>query len=350
MSVRIKKTVLYAVLFIIIGAVIAFAYVNRVKLGRILSPFFIAIILAYIVNPLVKHLESKKVSKMVGILSVYTFFTIILTLSVIFLIPEITGNAEGLVKTLPDITKHYQNIVNGIFGFIQRSGWSDDIKTVIFAQIDRIAAMIQATAEDALNQVIAGIGELILFLVDFSLALVIAYYFIKDNDFFKDLAMTLTPRNYRSIVNKIGREANQVIASFIQGQLFTALIVGILETTGLLLINARYAIILGAFGGLSNVIPYFGPFIGATPAVALAFIDSPWKALETLLIFSLVQQIDNSLISPKVIESRLGLHPVTTILALLIGQQFFGIPGMLVSVPLAAIIKVIVRRIIDALV
>jgi len=119
---------------------------------------------------------------------------------------------------------------------------------------------------------------------------------------------------------------------------------------GLILLRVKYPVILGVIGGITNVIPYFGPIIGAIPSVAVALLESPLKALWTIILFTVVQQIDNVIITPKIVEGRVGLHPVATILAVLIGGEFFGIIGMLVAVPVAAMLKIIITRIIEALV
>jgi len=148
------------------------------------------------------------------------------------------------------------------------------------------------------------------------------------------------------MINKTG----EILSCFIQGQLLTALIIGIMETVALAIIGVKYSPILGFIGGISNIIPYFGPFIGAIPSVAVALIDSPVKAFWTVVAFLVIQQIDNAFISPKIIEGRLGLHPITTILAVLAGGEFFGIIGMLVAVPVTAVLKVILKRLIEAIV
>jgi len=168
---------------------------------------------------------------------------------------------------------------------------------------------------------------------------------MKDAEFFKKGALSLVPRRWRNEIIGTCREINEILSCFIQGQLLTALIIGIMETVALAIIGVKYSPILGFIGGISNIIPYFGPFIGAIPSVAVALIDSPVKAFWTV-----VQQIDNAFISPKIIEGRLGLHPITTILAVLAGGEFFGIIGMLVAVPVTAVLKVILKRLIEAIV
>jgi len=159
----------------------------------------------------------------------------------------------------------------------------------------------------------------------------------------------MLPRRWRNGLAGICKEVSNILAGFIQGQLMTALIVGILETMGLMVIKMKYSLVLGMIGGLANIIPYFGPYIGLLPALAIALTVSPMKAVWTIVIFMGVQQIDNNFITPKMIEGKLGLHPVATIFAVLVGGEFFGIIGMLLAVPAMAILRVLVNKTVEAI-
>ncbi|NLB77703.1 MAG: AI-2E family transporter, partial [Clostridiaceae bacterium] len=160
-------------------------------------------------------------------------------------------------------------------------------------------------------------------------------------------ALLLLPRRWRAGTIDLGKKISRILAGFIQGQLMTALIVGVLETMGLILVGMKYPLVLGMIGGLANIIPYFGPYIGAIPALAIALTISPLKAVWVAAVYIVVQQIDNSFISPKIIEGRLGLHPVATIFAVLVGGEFFGIIGMLLAVPVMAILRVFVNKFVE---
>ena len=140
------------------------------------------------------------------------------------------------------------------------------------------------------------------------------------------------------------RDIHQVVLRFIQGQIIIAIIISIIETLGLILIGMPYAPLLGFIGGVSNIIPYFGPYIGAVPALAVALTMSPWMALWTAIVFLVVQQVDNIYLSPRIMEGKLGLHPVTTILAVIVGGKLFGMLGLLFSVPLVAMLKILLKR------
>ena len=345
-----RKFILYTLLIIIILLVLLFLYVYREKVVKIITPFLIAIVIAYMVNPMVIRLEYKNVPRKTGVLLIYLGFVITLAAVSVFVIPEVINNTRELLDTLPVIITKYQNFLNGIISYIQTSKWSGDIKLIIFQEVQDLGLAAQNAITGRLKKSLSALVATAELFFDIALAMVIAYYFIVDAGFFKELMLSLPPKKWRNGIIMTFKEINLILSKFIQGQLLVALIIGALEMTGLSIVKVKYALVLGLVGGIANVIPYFGPVIGAVPAVAVALIESPVKALWTALVFVIAQQIDNTLISPKIIEGRLGMHPVVTILIVLIGGEFFGISGMLLAVPVTAIIKVLAKRAVEAIV
>jgi predicted PurR-regulated permease PerM len=345
-----RKVFFYICGIIILLLIFYFIFHFRGKINKILTPFFMAIIIAYLLNPIVLKLESKKISRMIGIIMIYFIFLILLAFLTIFMIPELINNIKELMNTVPEIVNRYQGLFNNSLSFIKTSNWPNDVKDALFVEIQNGTKSAQLFIMDTLRKSLTSLIDAIAMFLDLVLSMIIAYYFIKDADFFKTWVLSLTPRRWRNGIIKTGREIHGILSNFIQGQLITALIVGIMEMIGLSLIHVKYPLILGVIGGIANVIPYFGPIIGAIPAVAIALIQSPMKVVATIVVFTVIQQIDNAFISPKIIEGKLGLHPVSTILAVLIGGQFFGIIGMLVSVPIMAIMKTILKNSLEAIV
>lgn len=345
-----RKLITYIVLLLILTGLLTFLYYFRVKVYKIISPFIMAIIIAYLLHPVVIKLERKNIKRTIGILLIYSLFSLAIVSVTIFVLPEIISNVRELIASIPEITTRYQNLLDNIISAIQTSDWSPDIKNALFREIENSLAMVQTYALDILKVSLVKLIGTITAAFDLILAMIIAYYFIKDAEFFKEAFLSISPRKWRNGMIGAGREINQILSNFIQGQLLTALIVGMMEMIGLSIVRVKYPLILGLVGGAANIIPYFGPILGAIPAVAIALIESPAKAFWTILVFTVIQQIDNAFISPKIIEGKLGLHPVTTIVAVLIGGEFAGIIGMLVSVPIAAVIKVILKRAVEAIV
>ena len=345
-----RKTIFYLLLIVVLIGVIVFFYLYRGKIGKMFLPFIMAIIISYILHPLVIKLEKNKIKRSTAILLIYLVFGVMLTVLVIYIVPEMIDNTRELINILPSITLDFTDNFNGMVKIISTSKWPEDVKSAIFREINNWVVIAENMILDTLKNTLTGLMKTVSTLLDLALAMIIAYYILKDAEHFKHVSLSLVPKGWRNWLIITFREINSVLSKFIQGQLLTALIIGILETIGLFIVGVKYPLILGMIGGVANIIPYFGPFIGAIPAVAVALIESPVKAIWTIIVFLIVQQLDNGFISPKIIEGRLGLHPVTTILAVLIGGEFFGIIGMLISVPIAAIIKIIGKRTIEAIV
>lgn len=345
-----RKILIFIVLIILLTLSCLFIIKNIDNIIDIIIPFFIAIIIAYTLKPLVLKLETKNIPRSLSIILIYIVLTSVIIVTTVFIIPEIIANTKDIMDKLPEFTGKYQKVFNSYISNIKSSKWSPEIKNAILNEIQNGSSKLEDFIMGTLSKGLNTTMKAVTIFFDLTLSLIIAYYFIKDSKSFRDGFLALVPRKWRNGLINTGREINQVLSNFIQGQLLTALIVGVLEALGLLIINSKYPFILGLIGGIANIIPYFGPFLGCLPAVALALIESPLKAFWTIVVFSLVQQIDNAFISPKIIEGKLGLHPLTTIVAVLIGGQFFGIIGMLVSVPIFAIIKVILKRSVEAIV
>ena len=322
----------------------------KVKIGRILSPFILTIPLVYIIKPIASKLAARKIPISLSILFVYLIFLLSIAAACIFFIPELATNIRELMETLPELMSSYENIFNNLLSAIKSSSWSDDVKTAIFNEIERGTVFVQKSLVGILKNGLNIIVDMVKIVFDLTVAMVIAYYVMKDAGKFRDYVLSILPKHWRNGLIGIGKEINLILAGFIQGQLLTAFIVGVLETMGLMIIKAKYPLALGMLGGLANIIPYFGPYIGAIPALAIALTMSPMKALWTAAVFVVVQQIDNNFISPKMIEGKLGLHPIATIFAVLVGGEFFGIMGMLLAVPVMAIIRVLLNKAVEAIV
>lgn len=345
-----KKRIFYIIITVVIILVLIFLYTFIGKLAKIFSPFFMAIIIAYLIKPFVLRLQKHHINAGVSILLVYLFFIFITGITVIFLVPELINNIRDLINTLPSITEDYKGMFDNLLSWIRSSKWPPEVKNAIFEQIQNGISIAQGFVGNSLKKALDMLIETVTIIYNLTLAAFIAYYLVKDGQKIRDKALSLTPRKWRDKLTKTGRDINKVMSSFIQGQLLDAFIVGILETIGLIIAGVKYPVVLGLVGGLSNIIPYFGPFIGVIPALAVSLTQSITKAVITIAIFVGVQQLDSSFISSKIIEGKLGMHPLTTIIVVLIGGEFFGIVGMLIAVPVAAIIKIIIKRIVEEIV
>ena len=173
---------------------------------------------------------------------------------------------------------------------------------------------------------------------------ILAYYFIRDWEKIRDGFLSLFPPRNRSQLVNLGLDIDQVLSGFVQGHLTVCLIVGALTGLAAALLGIKYAIIIGIINGIAELFPYLGPILGAIPSVALALTEGSRPAIYLGLAILLIQQVEANLLSPRIVGTRVGLHPLLVIFVLLSGGELFGIWGILLAVPVVAVLKVLVRH------
>lgn len=345
-----SKRLLLIFALLLLGLVTYFIYINMGKLGSVITPFIIGGVIAYLLNPLVIMLHKRKMPKWASVVLIYILFILIIAIFMNFLVPIIYSNISDLISNIPKYTEQYYNIFSSLKANINYSPLPAEVKNIMISQAQGSVSSLQKLFMSFLENSLGAINSIFSLLISFIIGMIIGFYLLKDLDYFKTKATLLVPRQWRGTVGSAAREINLVVSAFIQGQLLIAAVIGILEITGLSLVGVKYAFILGLIGGIANIIPYFGPFIGAVPAVAIAFLDSPVKAALAAVVFIAVQQIDNALITPRIMSEKVGLHPLLIIFVVLLGGSLFGVAGLILAVPVTAIIKVIGTKIIEKLV
>lgn len=341
-----KKYILYLVLVLLIFLVIYFIYSIRKPLLELLNPIFFALLLTYLINPLVNFLENNKIPRSLGVIIIYFFVILIIGLILIFLLPQLVKSIKDLTKTIPIYFGRYQIL---FYEFVIRYKYSD-LPIKIKEILDQNIYNIQSSLVSTLQSTVAAMTGIFSFLFDIVLATVIAFYIIKDIEKFKKILISFIPRKRRDWVFALVRDIDVVLSGFIRGQLLVAMVMSVLTAIGLWLLGIKYSLILGIVAGLADIIPYFGPILGVIPALIIAFIDKPLNALWVLLLYLLIQQVEGAVLSPKIVGCRVGLHPVVIIIAVLAGGKFFGIVGLLLAVPVAGIIKALGSRIVKSII
>ncbi|MCL5057781.1 MAG: AI-2E family transporter [Actinobacteria bacterium] len=303
----------------------------------IMVSFLLAGVLVYLFNPLVDRLESRGCGRTSAILLVYAAAAIIVAGVSLYGIPRGVGQLDRLVVAIPAYTGQVQEISRSIEAKYSRAGLPVEMKEIIDERIN----WVEARALSLVNRAISGMVSLLGHLFSILLAPVLAFYLLRDFNRFKEDFYTVVPHRWQNDVVILAGDINLVLDRYIRGYLLVCLIVGVLTGTAMFLLGVEFAFILGVFAGLTEIIPYFGPFIGSLPAVLLALLTSKWLALKVVIAFLVIQQLEGSVISPKILGDRVGLHPLAVILALLVAGELFGLPGMLLAVPSAAIIKIL---------
>ena len=336
------------------------------ELLNVLSPLIIGMILMYLLYPAVLKTEGflkkrikyfanpkkRKQCRNLSLVIVYLIVVLVIVGLVITAYVVVLGDGDGDPRDSRDflgmikVISNYASSYNQVF-----SNFSDKLSQLgLSEQVQQQTKVILTTAKNLVNGAISGlfrsIGNIGSNLISFLLGIMISFYLISDLTYFKGFVKTVvrvfSKREISDRTKMVINKMNKVVSGFIRGQLLDSLIVGILNSIGLTLIGLDFAIVIGMMAGAFNVIPYFGMYIAMVPAIIVGLLSGkPILALFAALVMIGVQQIDVLIISPRVIGGSVGIHPVFVILSIIIAGNYFGLIGMLLAVPIAAMIKVL---------
>jgi len=257
-------------------------------------------------------------------------------------LPLVVNEANHLTERLPQYTEQAQQFIIDFNAATDRLNLPESVRDAIEASLgDLEKALINSLARIPEITIDAARGILNLVLI-----LILTFYLLKDFALVKESLQIMVPRKSRSRTRKILHEIDCSLGKYIRGQLLVSLIVGIATYLSLLFLRVDFALILAIIAGATNIIPYFGPFIGAVPAVIVALLKSPSLAIKTAITFTIIQQVEGHLIAPQVLGKSMGLHPLVVIMALIIGGQFFGILGLVAAVPVVAVTRILIRNLV----
>lgn len=308
--------------------VIIFLYLIR----DILAIIFVAAILAAALDPWVDRLQEKKIPRPVSILALYVIGLGVIVLALILIVPVMTTELRSLANNFPI---YYEKVLDA-FGQFRESTVATNSFTNI---LESWAANLGQTGKSVFST-LSGIFGGIIFLIAI---LVITFYLIVEKDNMRRFIESVTPKKYHAYAIQLYNRVQKKIGSWLSGQLSLMIIVAILVYIGLLILGVRYTLLLALIAGLTEIIPYVGPTIGAIPAILIALTDSPFKALLVVILYVIIQQLENSVIVPKVMKRAVGLNPIVVIVVILIGGKIAGILGALLAVPIATIASVLLK-------
>lgn len=306
-----------------------------------LTSFILAGIIAYFLYPLVAYLEKrKKISRLWAIFIAYLVVGVFLIFLFMYLIPLLSQELSQLIDDVPYYAGELQKNITQLQRQYQQA--------LVYDTTQRITEELITRGEFVVIQLAKRTTQLIVWLitsiVNLVIGLILAFYLLRDFQQIKSKIISLLPAKNREGAFLFLVEINRVIEGFIRGQLLVAIFVAVSTTIGLYWLQIEYALVIGMVAGIAGIIPYLGSIIGILPALVLALFKSPWLAFKVLILYLVIQQLEGSIIAPKVVGDRVGLHPLFIVLALLAGGQLLGIWGMLIAVPIAAIIKVLLNH------
>lgn len=335
------KKIINSILVILSILLILILYIRIKTISSIVNIIFIGFILAYALKPLRDTISEKfKLSKKISSISIIlTIFLGLILLSYI-VIPSIIRESYNIGYILDNIDEYVKNIVyklnlNDISFFESIYNQISEEVNIFFSKVtDNLLENLMVCFES---------------LVSLAIVPIVTYYFLVDGDLIYNKLLLILPTEKRIISKRVISHIDKVLSRYIISQLLLSLIIGALTFIVLVIIDVKFALILGIFNGILNIVPYFGPIIGGVPAIFVALMESPNKALWTLIAIFLIQQIEGNILSPKITGDSTNMHPIIIIILLLVGEKLGGLIGMIVAVPIGVIVKVIYDDINDYL-
>lgn len=331
-----------AVVFILLQMKYIFSPIGII-ISTLFMPILVAGFLFYLFNPLVLFLEKRKVPRILSVIIIFIAFITLVVLAVMQLGPTLANQVTELAKAIPaywqDFEKWLQSVSNN------PSIQGIDLK----AELDKLNISLPKIMSAVVDGVASSFGAIISFVSSFVMILVtvpfIVFYMFKDGHKFVESSGNFFPAAIREEAKQIIKEMNKTISTYISSQAIDCLVVGLFTFVGYLIIGQPYALLFGLIAGATNIIPYLGPFIGAAPAVIVALFTSPLQALLVIVVVTIVQQLDSNLLSPYIVGKSLSIHPLTIIIILIVAGNLAGIFGMILGVPVYAVVKTVILNV-----
>lgn len=340
----------------LVFALFGFAFIYLLYyLRSVTIPIFIAAIFAYLLDPVIDKFEEYRINRSSSILLLTFVAVISLCLALLLIVPAIEGELRDAAKNLPHYAATFKEKIGPFVDKILLTffpGGEYRIETLIKegevvlkkVPLDiwkQVLTVMTSTFKSTLSLFISFIGTLIIPLY--------LYYILKDFDKIKKGALSLIPDGKKDYVISKFVEIDETLSAFIRGQLLICLILGLIYSVGLSLIGVDLALVIGILSGIAFLIPYVGTIAGIVAASMMAVLEfhDIKHVIYVLILYGTAQVLEGTVITPKIIGDKIGLHPLLIIVAIITGGELFGLMGMLVAVPVAAILKILILSLLE---
>lgn len=308
-------------------------------LKGVFLPFFLSALITYLLHPLVEYVHDKGLPRFVAILSIYFLFFGGLGYAAVKGFPYFVVQMKQLLENVPALAADYKELLYKVDKGTSALPYS------VHSKIENYIVKMETNAQNILTNAIFSLKKLVDYFFVIVVVPFLVFYFLNDFEKLKKAALYITPRRYRNEGVHLLKDIDQSLGGYIRGQLFVGAILGAAAMLALWLVGMPYPILLGLVIAITDIIPYFGPILGAIPVVLIALTIS-WKMVWiTVGIMLVLQFIEGNILGPFIVGRNLHIHPVFIIFSLLLGGELAGVPGMILAVPIFSVIKVIVIHI-----
>lgn len=319
-----------------------------VFMKTVVLPVVLALILYYLLRPILRLLEGFKIPRIWGILIIFLGLIGLITLLVVLVFPFLKTQFQNLIMEFPN---YFMQLLTDLDAFLRTSYIGDYYMGSSFDIEELVATLpgnITDTLQNTVTSIISGVTGLISTITSVILSIVIVpfilFYLLKDGEKLPEYFVKLLPPRLRQDTREVLSEADKQLGAYIQGQIIVAFCIGVMIYIGFLIIGMDYALLLGVLAMVTSVVPYLGPAIAITPAAIIALVTSPFMLVKLAIVWTVVQLVEGNLISPQVMGKTMFIHPVTIIFVLLTAGSLFGIAGVILGIPMYALVRVLVSH------
>jgi len=309
-------------------------------LGDILMPFLLGGAIAYFLDPVADRLQKLGLSRVLATALITLFGLIAFAMLALLVIPTLVQQTAALVSSTPEMFENLKTVLTERFPALM------DTDSTLRQSIESMATTIQSKGGQLVNTILTSAMSLVSIIILIVIVPVVAFYMLLDWDKMVAKIDGFLPLDHAPVVRQIAREIDRTLSSFIRGQGTVCLVMGAFYAIGLMLVGLQFGLLVGAFAGLITFIPYIGALIGGALALGLGMFQfwGDWFSLGLVAaVFMIGQALEGNVITPKLVGNSVGLHPVWLMFSLSVFGSLFGFAGMLVAVPVAAIIGVVIR-------
>ena len=304
-------------------------------LWKLFIPFLIAALIAYLLHPLVEKLHEWNIHRGLAILLIYLIFFGGVGYLFYKGYPAIVHQVRDLNENLPEFIRMYESWIYQVYSY------TSFLPETVHDKIDQLIATLETSLDNLLGRLALGFTRIFDMILIITVIPVLVFYFIKDYVKIESFFMWFIPNKYKDEAAELLREVDKGLGGYIRGQLIVSLFVSIACLIIFKLLDVNYALLLAIVMGVTNIIPYFGPIIGAIPVVMISYTIGGNTVIFVIIAIFVIQVIEGNLLSPYIMGKTVKIHPVAIIFVLLLGGQLFGVWGMILAVPTLTILKVI---------
>lgn len=343
-----KKILKIAFILLIIGSLYAGIMVLKelkildffINILKILTPLFIGLVIAWLFDPVVTRLKKKGIKRVFGAIIIYVALIIVVFIVISALIPVLSSQISDFANMIPSVVSSITDFIDSILDKVGEisnfnvEGMKADVINSLQSLGTNLTSSLPSITVDFVKGLFSGLGTILI-------GAIIGFYLLVSFDSADDIVNGFIPKKFRLSTKGLLDKINNSLRKYVHGTLMLALLVFVLSSIGFFISGLKAPLLFGLFCGLTDIIPYLGPYIGGIPAVVVGFSQSPIVGIITLVAIVIIQFIEGNLLQPLIMSKQLKVHPVTIMIGLLIFGYFFGVIGMILATPIIASLKIL---------